>query len=132
MSDFKTGSTVSDGREASECKNLLAQPWYPLGEPWVHSEGAGTAILSGNYDPHIATPICDTEDLIGDNYDIETARALADHIIDLHNNHLDTIEKCAVMAETMQPGTRFQWVQNSLFGNLTKEIANRIRKLKAC
>ena len=42
----------------------------------------------------------------------------------------ETIERCATIAETLERGTRYQWVSDSLFGGLVKQIADRIRTLK--
>ena len=68
-----------------ELTSLLAMPWYTLEQPWCHSDQAGTLIMAGSNDPHVAVPICETDDLVGDHYDRDTAMGLAQHIIDLHN-----------------------------------------------
>ena len=47
----------------------------------------------------------------------------------LHRLTAATIEQCAVTVETEVTGTRYQWINGSLFAGLTKEIATQIRKL---
>jgi len=42
----------------------------------------------------------------------------------------EIVESCALIAENQERGTRYQWTAKSLFGNMTKEIANKIRTLK--
>lgn len=78
--------------EESTLTDLLAMPWYLLGQPWCYSDVSGTLIQAGSDDPHRAIPICGTDDVVGDYYDIETARGLAEHIVKLHNNHKKLIE----------------------------------------
>lgn len=40
------------------------------------------------------------------------------------------IEECAVAIETQIKGTRYEWESDSHFATMTKEIAQRVRKLK--
>lgn len=40
------------------------------------------------------------------------------------------IEECAVVAENEERGTRYQWVNGSLFQTLTNQIAAQIRRTK--
>lgn len=77
---------------------VLKQRWYLLGQPWCHSDDAGTAILAGNMDPHVATHIADLDDLsylweesdeLGEEEAKAQARALAEHIVDVHNGFLN-------------------------------------------
>lgn len=42
---------------------------------------------------------------------------------------LAAIEECARCVEEQEPGTKYQWVKNSLWGNLIKCVAARIRQL---
>lgn len=70
-------------------KDFLKEPWYLLDQPWCHSDNAGMGILSGNMDPHVGVVIADTQDVLGDNYDNNTARAIAAHIVFIHNAILD-------------------------------------------
>lgn len=87
--------------------DVLKQPWFLLGQPWCHSEDAGTGVLAGSDDPHVATPVIDCDDLRylweeSDDTDDdmaeverkckEQARAIASHIVDLHNASLNTTD----------------------------------------
>ena len=75
---------------ASDTKRLLSARWYLLGQPWCHSSRAGTAILAGSEDPHAGTFVADTECLVDyDNPDMQNARSVAQHIVDLHNASLE-------------------------------------------
>ncbi len=67
--------------------SILSQKWYILGPPWAYCDYAGTMILAGSDDPNVATSVCDTMDMTGQarGYDDEVARAVAQHIVDLHN-----------------------------------------------
>lgn len=69
---------------------ILTQPWHLLEQPWAHSKDAGTTILAGHEDPHIATFVCDLQPVWDDegSMDIDTARQVAQHIVDLHNDEL--------------------------------------------
>ncbi len=73
---------------------ILKVRWYVLGAPWAHGDYAGTMILAGSEDPHMADPVCDTVDMIDqvDGADIETARDIAEHIIRLHNASLEHLQ----------------------------------------
>lgn len=66
-------------------ERIVSQPWYLLDAPWAHSDYAGTMILAGSPDPHVGLVVCDTNDLLSGEADVETARAVAEHIVDLHN-----------------------------------------------
>ena len=68
--------------------DLLAERWYLLGPPWATSDYAGTVILAGSDDPHIGTAVCDTYDMCSDDADLDTAREVAAHIVELHNASL--------------------------------------------
>lgn len=68
--------------------DLLAQRWYLLGAPWATSDYAGTVILAGSEDPHIGTVVCDTYDAHSDDADLDAAREVAAHIVELHNANL--------------------------------------------
>ena len=72
---------------------VLRARWYLLGAPWVLSAQAGMTILAGHPDPHIGILVCDTE-LGGGDDDIEgeavgVARAIAAHMVEVHNEWLD-------------------------------------------
>lgn len=74
-------------------KNPIEKKWYSLGQPWCHSSESGTAILAGSEDPHKADFLCDFyafEEDRPEDYALQDARELCDHIIDLHNNWLLT------------------------------------------
>lgn len=91
MNMIKTNVREETADESGvELRRLLAMKWYTLEHPWCHSDYAGTLILAGSNDPHAAVPICETDDLVGDHYDRETAIGLAQHIIDLHNASIMT------------------------------------------
>lgn len=64
--------------------SLVSQKWYLLGQPWTHSEDAGTAILAGSEDPHVGYCICDCQDF-NDEITVDEARSVAAHIVELHN-----------------------------------------------
>lgn len=70
---------------------ILKQRWYLLEQPWAHSSDAGTTILAGHIDPHIATFICDLQPIDEDDgcMDMATARQVAQHIVELHNHHIE-------------------------------------------
>lgn len=67
-------------------ERIVSQPWYLLDAPWAHGDYAGTMILAGSPDPHVGLVVCDTNDLLSGETDVETARAVAEHIVDLHND----------------------------------------------
>lgn len=70
--------------------NVLNQKWYLSGDPWFRWEHVGTVILAGSPDPHAGTVVAD---LLGyDEYEdessdrkLEQTRAIAAHIVDIHN-----------------------------------------------
>ena len=80
---------------ASDTKRLLTTRWYLIGQPWCHSSQSGTAILAGSEDPHAGTFVADTDvtdtecPVDYDNPDMQSARAIAQHIVDLHNASLE-------------------------------------------
>lgn len=64
---------------------------------------------------------------IGDPHGKLMQDELIEKIRDLRNR---TIEECAIQVETQERGTNYQWVNNSMFGNLTGQMARQIRKLR--
>lgn len=81
--------SAADDREALAVpvERCVSMPWFILGPPWAISDYAGHTILAGSEDPNVGIAICDTYDFCED-YDIETARVIAQHIVDLHNKSL--------------------------------------------
>lgn len=69
-------------------ERIVSQPWYLLGAPWAPGDYAGTMILAGDSDPHLGLTVCDTYDVLAEEADLETARAVAEHIVNLHNASL--------------------------------------------
>lgn len=47
----------------------------------------------------------------------------------LNNMKLQTIEECAKHIETPDKNTNYNWVPHSLYGNMVKTIAGKIRSL---
>lgn len=87
MADETTNIDAAQS-EASQFTDLLAMPWFILGQPWAHSDYAGTRILAGSPDPHVGAAVLDAYDVVGGYSDVDTARALAEHIVLLHNASL--------------------------------------------
>ena len=48
----------------------------------------GAAPNAGDPDPHVGLAVCDTCDVLAEETDVETARAVAEHIVQLHNANL--------------------------------------------
>jgi uncharacterized coiled-coil protein SlyX len=79
-------------------KNLIEQEWFLLGQPWCHSEESGMDVLAGDEDPHRATMLFSTQNLDADDEldykeTKEVSRAIAAHIVDLHNMALAEANK---------------------------------------
>lgn len=70
-------------------KDPLKQTWFLLGQPWTHSNDAGFTILAGDEDPHIGRAIIECQDFSDDALDAETCRAIARHVVELHNKALE-------------------------------------------
>lgn len=77
-----------------ECK----QRWYLSQSPWFKYEHIGTNILAGSADPHIGVVVLDTlmfdpcdedDDDAASDRALLKARAVAKHIVDIHNAGLD-------------------------------------------
>jgi hypothetical protein len=68
---------------------VIDRRWAVLGQPWAHGVDSGTTILAGSDDPHIGTLVCDTYDGMNTG-DLAEARALADHIVCIHNAWIDS------------------------------------------
>ena len=49
---------------------------------------AGRLERLGDPDPHVGLAVCDTCDVLAEETDVETARAVAEHIVQLHNANL--------------------------------------------
>ncbi len=77
-------TNVASAGQAERCVSML---WFVFGPPWAIGDYAGHTILAGSEDPNVGIAICDTYDFF-DDYDIETARVIAEHIVNLHNNSL--------------------------------------------
>lgn len=86
-------SAQTDIASAGQAERCVSMPWYILGPPWATSDYAGHTILAGSEDPNVGIAICDTYDFCED-YDIETARVIAQHIVDLHNDSLKHANNC--------------------------------------
>jgi len=68
----------------------ITQTWYILGAPWANGADFGTTIIAGSPDPHLATPIADMfidweDSERTEQKELDAARAIAAHIVDLHN-----------------------------------------------
>jgi len=79
--------------------NVLKQEWFLLGVPWCPSDLSGLVILAGSDDPHIATQLLDCDELrylaeeendISEEECKQVFRAVAAHIVEIHNNSLLT------------------------------------------
>jgi hypothetical protein len=81
--------------------DLLKQKWFLLGQPWTHSDQAGFAILAGDEDPHIGVFVADMQDY-SDAVDDETARAIAAHVVKLHNDSIEPAAGAQVTEEMVQ------------------------------
>lgn len=71
-----------------EWLNILEMEWFTLEQPWCASEFSGMTILVGSNDPHVGRAICDIEDFSNGEISNDEARAIAQHIVDLHNKNL--------------------------------------------
>lgn len=72
--------------------DILIEHWFLLEQPFTPSDLAGYTVLAGSSDPHIGVVVCDLQPIEWVNDDDVTAgeaRAIATHIVDLHNSWIE-------------------------------------------
>ena len=74
--------------------DIMNMRWHVVGAPWLQSD-LMPYIVAGNEDPHVGVPVVDVIDLEDWDPDAPATEEscpheIAEHIVELHNNWLDT------------------------------------------